>query len=111
MPFAIDTEALNSKKVLDIANPPTKNIPHAEFPRVIYLHPKDKSKEHLSRVVANEQELEMYLAQGWKKEAHVPQGSGNLPEGFEPDFDGVYDPDFVPKHRGRKPKNDSPDAA
>lgn len=86
MPFAIDTEALNSKKVLDIANPPTKNIPHAEFPRVIYLHPKDKTKEHISRVVQNEQEMEMYLAQGWRKQGHVPEGAGVLPEGFEPDI-------------------------
>jgi len=43
MPFEIDTEALNKLKVADISKPPVRQIPHMDFPRHVYLWPKDKT--------------------------------------------------------------------
>lgn len=75
MPFEIDSEALDSPnlKVLDIQHPPTKSIPHMEFPRMIYLHPVDKTKEHRTKIVHSKTELEAATKQGWKLAAHVPE--------------------------------------
>jgi hypothetical protein len=77
---------------LDPAKPPTKFIPHAEFPRVIYKHPLEPfrtiehrnakhevvyeevvANEHLTQVVADQKEMEKFLASGWVKEPHVPK--------------------------------------
>lgn len=71
---------------------PVKQIPHMEFPRVLYLHPNEpyveiKHKndrheivstelvptEHKTRLVNNEAELKALLAQGWVKEPYIPQ--------------------------------------
>lgn len=75
MPFAVDQEALNSPslKILDIHHPPMKSIPHEEFPKMVYLHPKDKTKEHLTKIVADKKELDAVVKQGWKLKAHVPE--------------------------------------
>jgi len=53
MPQAIDQEALDSPnlKILDINKPPSKSIPYEEFPRMVFLHPKDKTKEHRTLTV------------------------------------------------------------
>lgn len=74
MPYAIDQEKLDSPnlKVLDIAQPPMKSIPHIEYPKMVYLHPKDKSKEHRTKVVNSREEEESALASGYRKQAHVP---------------------------------------
>lgn len=74
MPKAIDQEALESPntKVLDINNPPTKNIPYQPFPKAIYLHPKDKAKAHRHKTVETPEELEAAEKQGWKTTPHIP---------------------------------------
>ena len=75
MPFAIDEAAINDSnlKVMDILNPPTKAIAFQEFPKMLYLHPKDKTKEHRTRVVQNVTEQEAALAQGWRIQLHIQQ--------------------------------------
>lgn len=75
MPFAIDQEALESPnlKIMDINKPPMKSIPHEKFPKAIYLHPKDKTKEHKAKIVQNEKELDAAMKQGYKLKPHVPQ--------------------------------------
>lgn len=86
MPYALDQEALDSPnmKVLDINKPPTKQIPHQPFPKMVYLHPKDKTKEHRGRVVQNQVELEAAQKQGWRIDAHVPEPLPDTAlEGFE----------------------------
>lgn len=75
MPFAIDQEALESPnmKVLDINKPPTKNIAHQPFPVMIYLHPKDKTKEHRYQVVNTPEEFDAAEKRGYKTTPHIPQ--------------------------------------
>ena len=75
MPFAIDEAAINDSnlKVMDILNPPTKAIAFQEFPKMLYLHPKDKTQEHRTRVVQNVTEQEAALAQGWRIQPHIQQ--------------------------------------
>lgn len=86
MPKAIDTDKLEdpSMKVLDINNPPTKNIAHQAFPKMVYLHPKDKTKEHKFSVVHSADELELHEKQGYKKNPHIPQA---VPEDFSKEFE------------------------
>lgn len=75
MPFQIDQEALDSPslKILDINKPPTKNMAHQEYPKMVYLHPKDKTKEHRLKTVSNPEELEAAAQQGWKTSQHIPE--------------------------------------
>lgn len=93
MPRAIDTEALESPnmKVLDINNPPTKNIPHQAYPKMVYLHPKDKTKEHKYKVVHTSEEHETAEKQGYKTKPHIPaEPVEDLSQDFEaagPDID------------------------
>jgi len=74
MPHQIDQEALDSPsmKVLDINKPPTKNMPHLEFPKMVYLHPRDKTKEHRTKIVESPDEQEDAASQGWKLNPHIP---------------------------------------
>lgn len=74
MPFAIDQEALDSPslKILDINKPPTRNVPHQEYPKMVYLHPKEKTKEHRTKIVKDAEELEDAEAKGWKAKPHIP---------------------------------------
>lgn len=74
MPLAVDQEALNdpSLKVLDILNPPTKQIPYAAFPKAVYLHPKDKTKDHRTKTVESAEELDAATKEGWRLKPHVP---------------------------------------
>lgn len=75
MPYAIDQEALESPnmKILDMNKPPVKSIPYQAFPKAVYLHPKDKAKEHRHKTVATPEELHAAEAQGWKTAPHIPQ--------------------------------------
>jgi len=86
MPRAIDLDALESAnmKILDINNPPTKSIPYEKFPKMVYLHPRDKAKEHLHKTVNSPAELEAAQEQGWKLNPHIPvQPVQDLSEHFE----------------------------
>lgn len=72
MPYAINEELLSTKTSLDIANPPVMSIPHQEFPKMVYLHPKDKTREHATKIVHSASELEAAKKQGWRPQPHVP---------------------------------------
>lgn len=71
---------------------PVKQIPHLEFPRIVYKHPTKAFREvehrnaqheiveiervqaeHLTREVRDEKELEAALADGWVKEQYIPK--------------------------------------
>jgi hypothetical protein len=86
MPYAIDQEALESPnmKVLDINKPPVKSIAHQSFPKMVYLHPKDKTKEHRIHVVQNAEELESAEKQGYKTKPHIPEAK---PEDLSGEFE------------------------
>lgn len=118
MPQAIDNDLLSSTPdaaarlasrglqalvTLDPAKPPTVQIPHNEFPRVVYKHPKEAfrkiehrnamreivqvemvANEHLTRLVVDDKELKQALASGWDKKPYIPEPA--------PDpLAGVYD--------------------
>lgn len=72
MPYAIDEEKMSTLKVMDIGKPPVKEIPFMEFPKVVYLHPKDKTKEHKSLIVKDRNEQKAALAKGYRLDAHIP---------------------------------------
>ena len=75
MPTAVNEEVLKDPqtKVLDINKPPLAVIPHQEFPKMVYLHPKDKTKEARYKVVENKQEQDEAAKQGYQTKPHVPQ--------------------------------------
>ena len=98
MPFTVDVEAMTDRPgkpaivSMDPAKPPVKQIPHMEYPRVVYLHPKEPYKiiihrntqheiveeeripsEHLTRVVNDAKELAQALKDGWVKEPYISQ--------------------------------------
>jgi hypothetical protein len=107
MPQTVDNDQLNQTAeavqriaqrgqtpivTLNPANPPTVQIPHLEFPRVVYQHPVKPfrkvehrnamreivqvemvANEHLTRVVADQADLDQALAAGWKKEPYIPE--------------------------------------
>jgi hypothetical protein len=75
MPFEIDQEALDSPnmKILDINRPPVKSIAHQSFPKIVYLHPKDKTKQHRHKTVHNAVEFDEAEKQGWKTKPHIPE--------------------------------------
>lgn len=98
MPKAIDEEAFSELKVLDINNPPTKNIPHEAYPKMVYLHPKDKTKEHRFKVVQDAGEHEEAQAQGWKTKPH------NRVEATE-DLSEEFEAEEVKRGPGRPPKD------
>ncbi len=80
MPFAIDQEALESPnmKVLDINKPPVKSISHQPYPKMVYLHPVDKTREHRFKTVANPQELDAATKEGWRIHPHVPTAAPDI---------------------------------
>lgn len=90
MPFAIDQEKLDSPdmKMLDIAKPPLKYIQHEDYPKMLFLHPKDKSKEHITKIVQNVAERDAAMAQGYRQNPHIPViASTSIPAGFEADVE------------------------
>ena len=108
MPFTVDEVQLNDKKRYDVSAAPNspsglpmKQIPHLEFPRVVYRHPTEPYKiiihrnaqheivqeervpaEHLTRSIADAKELAQALKDGWVKEPYVipamPDPNANL---------------------------------
>lgn len=86
MPKALDEDKLNSPdlKILDINNPPVKDIPYQAYPKMLYLHPKDKTKEHRTIVVQDAAEHDAHEAKGWKTKPHIPvEPVENLSDEFE----------------------------
>jgi len=103
MPFTVDNDRLSSDPArmkpgvtplvtLDPANPPTVQIPHMDFPRVVYKHPREAfrkvehrnsmrevvevemvANEHLTRVVANQADLDQALVAGWVTKPYIPE--------------------------------------
>jgi len=101
MPFAIDEEKMQTDiskmkpgstplMALDPAKPPTKVIPHMEFPMVLYKHPKEPYKkiehrnahhelvevetipaEHMTKIVNDKRELEVATKEGWTRKPFI----------------------------------------
>lgn len=92
MPQTIDEAKMLDKgkgnQSFDINQPPMKNIPHMEFPKVMYLWPKDKKLSPTSRtlVVQDAKEEKAMLAKGWRNAPHVQEFEEEVPEGFEADL-------------------------
>jgi hypothetical protein len=99
MPWSVDEEAIRPPKPgeeprifqLDLHHPPMREIPHQEFPRVVYKYPNrpfttivhrnakhevvDEEQvptEHLSRAVKDQAELEQALKEGWLLKPYIP---------------------------------------
>ena len=125
MPYTIDEEAVKKQITLNVMRPqetvalqpdgslrqgwagtvggglPVKQIPHMEFPRVVYMHPNDPFQEiehrndkfevvstdlvpteHLTKIVNNEAELKAALEDGYVKEPYIPQPAPRKSEGL-----------------------------
>jgi hypothetical protein len=128
MPFAIHEEAIKKQMSHIVGRPqeqvpevlpenwqgtvgqglPVKQIPHMEYPRVVYMHPNEPYQEiehrndkfelvgtevipteHLTKVVKNDTELDAALADGWVKEQYIPKAPPKTP--------GLYGPKKKPK--------------
>jgi hypothetical protein len=101
MPFAIDEERFQQKPgedgagtlvSMDLHHPPVKSIPHAEFPKLVYKHPKEPfgtiahrnakheivheevvPNEHLTLVVSDRSALAKALKDGWLEQPYIQQ--------------------------------------
>lgn len=104
MPYALDQEALDSPnlKILDINKPPTKNIPFEAYPKMVFLHPKDKTKEQRTKIVATPEQLETAERQGWKLKPHIPEA---IVEDLSDDFEA--EPVEVKRGPGRPRINEA----
>lgn len=55
-------------------------VPKQEFPKMLYLHPADKTQEHKFIIVNTEGEMDAATDKGYKVEPYIPykeaQGSG-----------------------------------
>lgn len=126
MPFTIHEGATKRQMFWNIARPqevvpenlpenwqttmgqglPVKQIPHLEYPRVVYKHPKKAHMEiqhrndrfeivgtevvptaHKTKIVNNESELNEALAKGWRKEPYIPAPPQKVDEGIYEDDD------------------------
>ncbi len=123
MPFAIHEEAVKKQMSYIVGRPqeqvpetlpenwqgtagqglPVKQIPHMEFPRVVYMHPNEPLQEiehrndkfelvgtevvpteHLTKIVHNETELKAAVEEGWVKHPYIPAPAPKSP--------GLYGP-------------------
>lgn len=90
-PFFRDGVEIKPLMQMENNNPPLKQIPHMDFPRVVYKHPNEPfmeiehrnakfevvgievvSAEHLTMKVADETALKAALKDGWVKEPYIP---------------------------------------
>lgn len=112
MPRTINEAKFRDQTSYDVSQPdvleggqgkgiPVIQIPHMEFPRVVYLHPKEPWRkiehrnklheivdvetvpaEHLTRSVADAKELAAAIKDGWLKDPYVtppmPDPNANL---------------------------------
>lgn len=114
-PSAIDTDFLSQEgpKTMNMHNPPVKSIPHQDYPRMLYLWPKDKSLHPATKTAVayglEDNELpegklragevahptdagkglgeKSLVAKGYRLKPHVQDfGEDDLPEGFEADI-------------------------
>jgi len=82
---------------------PVRQIPHMDFPRVVYMHPNEPFQEiehrndkfelvgtevlpaeHLTKIVKDEAELKAAMEEGWVKEPYIPKAVPKSP--------GLYGP-------------------
>lgn len=112
MPYTIHEEAIKKQMSWDVSRPqeavpeklregwsgtpggglPVRQIPHLEFPRIVYMHPTEPYQEiehrndkfevvstdlvpteHLTKTVNDEAELKAALEAGWVKEPYIPK--------------------------------------
>jgi len=99
MPHTIDIERMKKQTTFDVSAPqgtptgiPVIQIPHLEFPRVVYKHPVEPYRtivhrnnkfevvgeevvptEHISLIVADKEALDKALKDGYKLKPYVPQ--------------------------------------
>ena len=109
MPYAIDEEKINdpSMQVMDPGKPPLKQIPFQAFPKMLYLHPKNKTKEHQTKIVASAEEQDAAMKLGWRPEPHIPQEDLSA---LNKDYEFVADTEPVAEQRrgpGRPPKSEA----
>lgn len=115
MPRTVDNERLSGKPTYDangrlveplvefnLHNPPTKPIPHLEYPKCVYRYPKEATRQivevrggttytqtvpnmAMSKVVQNKQEFDKAIKEGWHKEPWQP------PAEIEPGLSNDYE--------------------
>ncbi len=104
MAFVIDEEKINNAdmRIMDIGRPPIKQVAYQAYPKMLYLHPKDKTKEHLTKIVQNEAEKLAAVSQGWRTEPHIQQAAA---VNFSGDFEAeIPEPPVEKRGPGRPPR-------
>lgn len=116
MPYTIDEEKMAAKgkgnQSYDLTKPPVKNIPHLDFPKMMYLWPKDKALHPVSdqvtavddegvkrkvtdysrtstkriKIAKDASEEAVLRAKGYRDKPHVQEAPEELPEDFEIDM-------------------------
>lgn len=88
MPKTVDEEAIAKATSMDLSKPPVKEIPHNEFPRMVYKHPKSPTRtvrevvagqwteyvvltEHAVKVVGDQKELDRAIKDGFVVKPYV----------------------------------------
>ena len=68
-----ESVVVNSQEELDeaLSNGYRGGAPE-EFPKMVYLHPEDKTHEHKTLVVNNQDEQDVAEGKGYKREPHIP---------------------------------------
>ena len=106
MPLTIDEEKFEKQDTMDLSKPqgtphgiPVKQIPHLEYPRCVYRHPREPFRvvehrnadhvvvhketvatEHQVHVCQNAEEHKTKLSQGWVNEPYIPQAPPDATE-------------------------------
>jgi hypothetical protein len=119
MPLAIDEEKFATQTTLDLSKPqgtpqglPVKQIPHYEFPKIVYLHPRkayrvvehrnadhvvvhreNVATEHRAHVCQDQAEFERMERQGYQTEPYIPVAP---PSAEDEEIYGVRVPDAEP---------------
>lgn len=94
MPSEIDQEIMHKKTManqpFDINHPPLKSIPHQEFPKMLYLWPKDKKLHPTAKTntAQSAEEEKTLLAKGYRAQPHKQEFEEEVPDGFEADVAG-----------------------
>lgn len=92
MPSQIDEDLMRAKTManqpFNISTPPLKNIPHMDFPKMMYLWPKDKKLAPTSKttIAQNAKEEKALLAKGYHDKPHKQEFEEEVPDGFEADI-------------------------